>query len=123
MAGLTSSAKKQQQPNIPFRYPTIEENVLHLSDSIADSMKHMEILGTPNNGVKGGRFGYGRGLGTLHGGLDLNGNIGDTIFSTLSGNVIATRNYFDPKVDYKDYKSDMDRRLVKVDERLETLYI
>ena len=48
-----------------------------------DPLAKMEILGTPNSGISGGRYGYAR--GRLHDGIDLKANIGTPVFATHDG--------------------------------------
>jgi len=52
-----------------------------------DPLGNMEILGTPNNGVEGGRYGNGR--GRFHDGVDLQAPFGTPVFATHSGVVAA----------------------------------
>ncbi|MGB5317376.1 MAG: M23 family metallopeptidase, partial [Robiginitalea sp.] len=51
----------------------------------ADPLAEMEILGTKKNGIKGARYGYGR--GRFHDGIDLKGKVGTPVFSMFSGRV------------------------------------
>lgn len=55
----------------------------------ADPLLKMEILGTKNNGIAGGRFGDAR--GRKHNGIDLACPIGTPVYSTMNGIVTGIR--------------------------------
>ena len=56
------------------------------SSTKANPLVTIQILGTPNCGIKGGDFGTGR--GRMHNGIDLAGTIGTPVYATHDGTVI-----------------------------------
>ncbi len=56
----------------------------------ADPLQQMQILGSKQNGIPGGRYGNGR--GRFHDGTDLSGSVGTPIFAMYSG-VVAQYPY------------------------------
>jgi RHS repeat-associated protein len=50
-----------------------------------DPLVKMEILGTPNSGIKGGQYGNGR--GRFHDGVDLKADVGEPIYAMHDGTV------------------------------------
>lgn len=59
------------------------------SNNKTNPLENMEILGTPGNGIPGGRHGWGR--GRYHNGLDLKAPIGTPVFAMFSGFVDENR--------------------------------
>lgn len=72
-----------------------------LSNDKADPLVNMEILGTLKNGVKGGRFGMGR--GRMHRGCDLKAEVGTPIFAMFDGDVIYCVTKFSNDIPWKSY--------------------
>lgn len=70
---------------------------------VADPLINMEILGTPVNGVKGGRFGNGR--GRMHNGCDLKADVGTPVYAMFDGEITMVVDKFDGNVIWDDYKS------------------
>ncbi|MBO8464852.1 MAG: M23 family metallopeptidase [Bacteroidetes bacterium] len=72
----------------------------------ADPLLEMEILGTINNGIKGGDYGNGR--GRFHNGIDLACPIGTPVYSTMDGEVSRIKNV--PHGRFGDVGGNMDPR-------------
>lgn len=69
---------------------------------VADPLINMEILGTPVNGVKGGRFGTGR--GRMHNGCDLKADVGTPVYAMFDGEITMVVDKFDPDMSWRDYE-------------------
>ena len=67
----------------------------------ADPLLEMEILGTKNNGIAGGRFGDAR--GRKHNGIDLDCPVRTPVYSTMNGIVTGVRSGIGLE-SYDDYK-------------------
>jgi len=68
---------------------------------VADPLMNMEILGTPISGVKGGRFGKGR--GRMHNGCDLKADVGTPVYAMFGGKVTYVVTKFDPNISWEEY--------------------
>lgn len=73
-----------------------------LPNGKADPLVNMEILGTLNNGIKGGRFGNSR--GRMHNGCDLKAAIGTPIFAMFDGTISNVVNSFNNETSWSDYE-------------------
>lgn len=82
--------------------PEEEKPCFDLDSVRANPLMDMKILGTKNNGVKGGRYGNGR--GRKHNGIDLVAPIGTPVYAMFDGEVTKVITKYDPKLPYKDYE-------------------
>ena len=73
-----------------------------LSTNESNPLLDMEILPTKNNGVKGGRFGYGR--GRFHKGVDLSAPVGTPLYAMFDGDVVSTISRYDQSIPWEKYE-------------------
>ena len=71
---------------------------------IGDPLINMEILGSKNNGIQGGRYGYTRGTKKKHNGCDFKAKVGTPVFAMFDGIITYIVNEFDGNVSYRNYE-------------------
>lgn len=72
-----------------------------VSPNESNPLLEMEILPTKNNGVKGGRFGYGR--GRFHKGVDLSAPVGTPLYAMFDGDVVSAISRYDQSTPWENY--------------------
>lgn len=83
------------------KFPEEERPCFDLESVRADPLMEMRILGTPVNGVKGGR--YGKGRGPMHNGIDLAAPVGTPIYAMFDGTITKVVTKYSEDVLYKNY--------------------
>ncbi len=58
-----------------------------VSSTKANPLKNMQVLGTRWNGIVGGLYGYGRGTGKIHNGIDFDAPVGTPVHAMFTGRV------------------------------------
>ncbi len=70
-------------------------------NSRSNPLLSMSILGSRNNGLRGGMWGTAR--GRMHYGIDLNAGIGEPIYAMFDGTIERIIDHYDPNIPFDKY--------------------